>query len=62
LHFYHFDLANRAEGDGDSKADGRRKAAEVKDWFRMGMDQGVGDDEDLKSEPRVSAMSSKMRG
>lgn len=48
LRFYHFDLANRDAGGEDSKADGRRKAGEVKDWFRRGMDEGVGEDEDLK--------------
>lgn len=48
LRFYHFDLANRQGGGEDSKADGRRQAGEVKDWFRRGMDEGVGEDEDLK--------------
>ena len=51
LRFYHFDLQNRASsGEEESRADGRRKAGEVKDWFRKGMDEGVGEDEALKGE------------
>lgn len=48
LRFYHFDLQNRASSDEESRADGRRRAGEVKNWFRKGLDEGVGEDEELK--------------
>jgi len=48
LRFYHFDLQGQSEGGDESRADGKRRAGEVKDWFRKGMDEGVGEDEDLK--------------
>ena len=52
LRFYHFDLQGQSEGADDSRADGKRRASEVKDWFRKGMDEGVGEDENLKGELR----------
>ena len=45
--FYQFD--NReGEVEAESGADRKRKLREIKDWFRTGMDQGVGDDEQSK--------------
>ena len=50
VRFYHFDLQGGEEGDEESRAEGKRRAGEVKDWFRKGMDEGTGDDEALKGE------------
>lgn len=65
LRFYHFDLQGGHDAAEESRADGRRRAGEVKDWFRKGMDEGVGEDEDLKGESHfflVLAVHTVMNG
>nr|XP_031861388.1 uncharacterized protein CI109_002992 [Kwoniella shandongensis]KAA5528460.1 hypothetical protein CI109_002992 [Kwoniella shandongensis] len=53
--FYHFDFDNSRtaateDGDGASRADVKKRLGEVKDWYRRGMDEGVGEDKGLKSD------------
>ncbi|WWC91044.1 uncharacterized protein L201_005984 [Kwoniella dendrophila CBS 6074] len=57
--FYYFEFQNRSttassslldEGQDESKFDAKKRLSEVKDWFRNGMDEGVGEDELLKAE------------
>jgi hypothetical protein len=61
LRFYHFDLQGGHDAAEESRADGRRRAGEVKDWFRKGMDEGVGEDEDLKGEQGVGRSAGRGR-
>jgi len=61
--FYWFDLQGKgiAAGSSDAEettAEERTRVKEVKQWFRRGMDQGVGDDEALKGEFYRSASRS----
>ncbi|WVF65382.1 hypothetical protein IAT40_000109 [Kwoniella sp. CBS 6097] len=37
-------------GDEESRADAKKRLNEVKDWYRRGMDEGVGEDKLLKAE------------
>lgn len=47
--FYWFDLhGGKAEGREESRGDAKKRLMEVKDWYRRGMDEGVGDDAALK--------------
>ncbi|KAK6906199.1 hypothetical protein I203_100184 [Kwoniella mangroviensis CBS 8507] len=49
--FYYFEFQNRSnEGDNESKFDAKKRLGEVKDWFRKGMDEGVGEDQVLKAD------------
>ncbi|WVW79541.1 hypothetical protein I302_101510 [Kwoniella bestiolae CBS 10118] len=50
--FYYFEFQNRsngADGDDESKFHAKKRLGEVKDWFRRGMDEGVGEDQVLKA-------------
>ncbi|KAK4685365.1 hypothetical protein P7C73_g4786, partial [Tremellales sp. Uapishka_1] len=44
VRFYQFDL-----GGEEGRVDVRRRLGEIKDWYRRGMDEGVGDDQELKA-------------
>lgn len=46
--FYRFDEGSA--GQGEIKAETKKRMAEIKDWFRRGMDEGVGEDKALKGE------------
>ena len=50
LRFYHFDMQDKVDEDWaeESRAEKKKRAGEVKTWYRQGMDSGVGDDKDLK--------------
>lgn len=52
LRFFHFDQSGRgAEEVADEPAgETKRRLGELKDWYRRGMNEGVGEDKDLKSE------------
>jgi len=54
--FYHFDWGT-GEAEGETAAEHKRRLGEVKDWFRRGMDQGVGDDEQLKGALPLTPLS-----
>ncbi|RSH95090.1 hypothetical protein EHS25_000176 [Saitozyma podzolica] len=45
--FYRFDEGSA--GQGEIKAETKKRMAEIKDWFRRGMDEGVGEDKALKA-------------
>lgn len=46
--FYRFDEGSA--GQGEIKAETKKRMGEIKDWFRRGMDEGVGEDKALKGE------------
>lgn len=48
--FYHFSQGGKGGEEGESMADVKRRLGEIKDWFRRGMDEGVGEDQETKSE------------
>ncbi|OCF40573.1 heme oxygenase 2 [Kwoniella heveanensis CBS 569] len=49
--FYYFEFQKGAAvGDEESRADAKKRLNEVKDWYRRGMDEGVGEDKLLKAE------------
>ncbi|KAK8844172.1 hypothetical protein IAR55_006966 [Kwoniella newhampshirensis] len=50
--FYHFDFQKGSGGmeGGESRSDVKKRLAEVKDWYRRGMDEGVGEDQRLKAD------------
>ncbi|WVQ93055.1 hypothetical protein IAU59_000119 [Kwoniella sp. CBS 9459] len=53
--FYYFEFqkgmtAGAGVGDEESRADAKKRLNEVKDWYRRGMDEGVGEDKLLKAE------------
>ncbi|WWC72930.1 uncharacterized protein I206_106894 [Kwoniella pini CBS 10737] len=59
--FYYFEFSNRGESstnnnnsneenEKESKFNAKKRLNEVKDWFRNGMDQGVGEDKLLKAD------------
>lgn len=51
LEFYHFNLDHGPEALAEeSRADKKKRLEEIKDWYRKGMDEGVGEDSDLKGE------------
>lgn len=49
--FYQFDFQKGGNAQGDeSRAETKKRLTEVKDWYRRGMDEGVGEDQRLKGE------------
>ncbi|WVR08916.1 hypothetical protein IAU60_005975 [Kwoniella sp. DSM 27419] len=57
--FYYFEFhkgmtagagAGPGFGDDESRADAKKRLNEVKDWYRRGMDEGVGEDDLLKAD------------
>ncbi|WVQ81402.1 hypothetical protein IAT38_003526 [Cryptococcus sp. DSM 104549] len=52
--FYQFEFEKATTGAGadaeESRAEAKRKLGEVKDWYRRGMDEGVGEDQKLKAD------------
>lgn len=48
--FYHFHQDGKVVDPDESMGDTKRRLGVIKDWFRRGMDEGVGEDEELKRE------------
>lgn len=50
--FYQFDFQKGGNAQGEeTRAETKKRLAEVKDWYRRGMDEAVGEDQRLKGEP-----------
>lgn len=52
LRFFHFDQQGRSaeEMESEPAGEGRKRLGELKDWYRRGMNEGVGEDKALKGE------------
>lgn len=46
--FYEFSQGGKGGLEGESMADMKRRLGEIKDWYRRGMDEGVGEDVEIK--------------
>ncbi|WRT69241.1 uncharacterized protein IL334_006225 [Kwoniella shivajii] len=48
--FYYFEFQKGSVDSDETKSDAKKRLTEVKDWYRRGMDEGVGEDKSLKSD------------